>query len=385
MTNTVSQSMVLNEEQKLLKDSAREFFKEKSPVSALRTLRDNNDKLGFDQGVWYEMVQMGWTALTLPEAYNGLDFGYVGMGQILEEGGRTLAASPLFSTMCLGAQTILLAGSEAQKKALLPGIADGDVRLSLALGEGKHHMPTHIETTAKASGDGYVLNGSKTYVIDGHIAQQLIVVARTSGDAQDEAGISLFLVDANAQGLSIERTSMVDSRNAAKITLNNVNVPAEALLGAQDEGYAALSKVLDIANVCLSAELLGIISEAFERTVNYLKERKQFGIPIGAFQGLQHRAADMFCEIELCQSVVFKALIAIDTDSKDLPLLASLAKAKTSEIATLVTNEGIQMFGGIGMTDDEEIGFFIKRARVLQRTFGGHSYHADRFASLKGF
>lgn len=367
-------ALVINEEQQMLRSSASEFLNKKSPVEGMRKLRDSRSELGYDPAIWQEMAEMGWTALVIPEAYGGLDFGYTGFGQILEETGRTLCASPLISTALIGATAIQHLGSVMQKEALLPEIGAGNLIVGLAIDESGQHNPAHIETTAQAQGDQYILNGRKTFVLDGHVAQKLIVVAKTA------EGTACFLVDAGREGLSVERNVMIDSRNSATITLENVAVPASDMLSADN-----LDKVLDIARIGVAAEMLGTIREAFDRTIAYLKERKQFDKPIGSFQSLQHRASHMFCEIELCISVVIKALQAIDTDAPELPVLASLAKAKLGSVSQLVTNEAIQMYGGIGMTDDEEIGFFLKRARAANAFLGDHRFHGDRFARLRGF
>ncbi|HAS45596.1 MAG TPA: acyl-CoA dehydrogenase [Microscillaceae bacterium] len=376
-------TLVINEEQQMLKTSAAEFLKEKAPVAALRKLRDENDPQGYDKNLWKEMAEMGWASLVVPEQYGGLDFGYVGFGQLLEEMGRTLTASPMVSTVLVSTHAILLAGSDAQKEALLPAIGSGDLVMTLALEEGKQHKPTKTALSAVKSGEGYTLNGKKVFVLDGQVADKFIVVARTSDSPGDENGLTMFLVDAKAEGISMSQTPMMDSRNAATITFENVQTTE--ILGVLDQAFPVLNKVLDIACIGLSAEMLGSIQEAFERTVNYLRERKQFEVPIGSFQGLQHRAALMYGEIEICKSIVIKSLQAIDRDRKDLSRIASMCKAKIGETIKLVTNEGVQMFGGIGMTDDEEIGFFLKRARVAQQTFGDYNYHLDRYSRILGF
>ena len=378
-------ALIITEEQTMLKDSAKEFCKNRAPVSALRILRDEKSTTGYDKSVWNEMVEMGWTGLTIPEAYGGLDFGYVGLGQILEETGRTLTASPLVSNILLGTTCISLAADVTQKEMLLPAIAAGETMVTLAIDESNRHKPNNISTSAIKEGDRYILNGKKVFVLDGHTADQIIVVARTSGNSTDKDGLSLFLVDAKSEGIHIERTIMMDTRNAATITFNKVTVPASNLLGEEGKAGPHLEKTLDIARIGLSAEMLGSMLEAFDRTVTYLKERQQFGVTIGSFQALQHRAATMFGEIEICKSLVLKSLQAIDEDSKMLAALASMTKAKVSETIQLVTNEGVQMFGGIGMTDDEEIGFFMKRARVTQQTFGDANFHFDRYAKMNGY
>ncbi len=239
--------------------------------------------------------------------------------------------------------------------------------------------------TAEQTSGGYVLSGKKTFVLDGHVADQLVVVARTSGESGDRPGLTLFLVDANAKGLTTTRTLMVDSRNAAIVEFGAVEVESSAILGTVDAGAEVLDSVLDRATAALSAEMLGTCLEAYERTLQYLKDRKQFGVPIGSFQALKHRAAQMFVQIELSRSIVLDALQAVDEERPDLSTVVSVAKARISDAAFLIGNEALQMHGGIGMTDEEEIGFFLKRARVAQFTLGDASYHRDRFATQQGF
>ncbi len=377
--------LVLNDEQQMLKDAAQRFFADRAPVSALRRLRDERDATGFSRELWSEMVEMGLVGTLIDEALGGTGFGNVGMGLIAEEAGRNLSASPLLSTAVLGASLVQLAGNDSQKQALLPAIADGSRLTALALDERPRHAPRHIETRAEQNGDGFTLSGRKINVIDGHVADTLIVAARSTGQPDDSEGLTLLLVDRDAAGVSVQRTIMVDSRNAAIVTFDNVHVPADAVLGTPGKGWKPLQRVLDIANAHLAAELLGIAQESFERTVKYLQERKQFGVTIGSFQGLQHRAAHLFSEIELVKSAVLKALQALDDGDERTPELVSLAKAKACEVAELATNEGVQMHGGMGMTDEFDIGLFLKRARPVQQLFGDYRYHADRFAALRGY
>ena len=378
-------ALVLNEEQVMLKDAAAGFLAEKASVAHLRALRDSGDEQGFASEVWAEMAQMGWAGIAIPEAFGGLGYGYTGLGLVLEQAGRNLSASPLQSTVLVAATLVAELGNARQKEALLPAIAGGECLVSLALQEGLHHAPLDIASTAVRDGDDYLVSGCKLMVLDASSADQFIVIVRSSGSAGQEQGLSALLVDADSAGVSVQRRSLVDSRNAGALSLENVRVPAANLLGAEGEAWAGLAGTLDIANIGLAAELLGLSTEAFERTVAYLKERKQFGRVIGSFQGLQHRAAELFAELELARSIVLQALQAIDAGEESLALLASAAKAKLCEVAQRATNEAIQMHGGIGMTDEHEIGFFIKRARVAQHTFGDYNYHLDRFAQLSGF
>jgi len=378
-------ALVINEEQQMLKESAQGFLAEHAPLSEVRKQRDAGSATGYADNLWSQMVEMGWAAILVPEAYGGLEFGHVGMGQIVEQTGRTLTASPLFATAVLGVTVINAAGSEEQKAELLGAIASGGITTALAVDEAAHHAPAQVAMSASKQTGGYTLSGRKCFVADGGAADKLIVAARTSGQAGDTQGISLFVVDRTAAGIEVERTAVTDGRNYANIRFNDVEVSESALLGEEGKAFKALSTTLDVGNIYLAAELLGIAGETFDRTLQYLKERKQFGVLIGSFQALQHRAADWWSQIELCKSVVLKALQAADEGDMRAPALASIAKAKLSEVAELSTNEAIQMHGGIGMTDEYDIGFFIKRARPAQTLFGDNSYHTDRFAQLSGY
>ncbi|MFT5579636.1 MAG: alkylation response protein AidB-like acyl-CoA dehydrogenase [Paraglaciecola psychrophila] len=377
--------LILNEEEQMLKDAAAGFLAEKAPVAALRQLRDERSEAGYDKALWQEMAEMGWTGIAIPEAYGGLGYGYVGLGLVLEQMGRNLSVSPLQSAIATAASLINIAASEEQKQALLPDIAAGTLLVTLALQEGRHHAPANTALTATCKDGNYILNGKKVAVIDAHVADKIIVVARTSGSAGDDQGLSLFLLDSNCAGLSCERVIMVDSRNAGNIVLDNVTVSSADLVGELDGAIDALEQTLSIANTCLAAEMLGLSLQAYETTVEYLKQRSQFDAVLGSFQGLQHRAADMFAELELCKSMVLATLQAIDASAQDVHILAAGTKAKLCEVTERVTNEAIQMHGGIGMTDEFDMGFYLKRSRVAQQTLGGYSYQLDRFASLNGF
>ena len=378
-------ALVLNEEQVMLKDAAAGFLAEKATVAHQRALRDTDSEQGYDENVWREMAEMGWAGIAIPEEFGGLGYVYTGLGLVLEQIGRHLSASPLQSTVLVAATVVMELGSQAQKEQLLPAIAAGEKLVTLALQEGRHHAPEQVAATAKAEGEDWIISGCKVLVLDAHVADSFIVIARSAGESGDADGLSAFLVDADAQGVSVERRSMVDSRNVGVLSLDQVRVSAGNLLGAAGQAGAGLNRALDIANIGLASELLGLSAETFERTVGYLQERKQFGRVIGSFQGLQHRAAELFAELELARSIVLKALQTVDEGEENLSLVASAAKAKLCQVAQQATNEGIQMHGGIGMTDEHEIGFFIKRARVAQHTFGDYNYHLDRFAVLNGF
>jgi alkylation response protein AidB-like acyl-CoA dehydrogenase len=378
-------ALVLTEEQELLKDTASEFVLENSPVARLRKLRDTADSTGFSRSLWKEMAELGWTGIVFPESSGGSELGFSEFGVLLEELGRTLTPEPFVSTVLLAGSAILLGGSDAQKETILKGICDGELVLALAFQEQGRFDPYAVAMKAPASGSGFVLSGEKRFVLDGHVADQLVVVARTSGEVGDRDGLTLFLVNPAADGVEVTRTLMVDSRNAALVRLDGLQVDAAQVVGEVHKGADILDPLFDRATVGLAAELLGTTREAFDRTLEYLKTREQFGAKIGSFQGLKHRAAEMFCELELSQSVLMEALRAIDEGRDDVPQLVSAAKARISDTACLVTREAVQMFGGIGMTDEEEIGFFLKRSQAAEQTFGDAAYHRNRYANLCGY
>jgi alkylation response protein AidB-like acyl-CoA dehydrogenase len=373
---------LLTEEQTMLRDAAREWTAEKSPVSALRKVRDSKAALGYDAALWAEMGEMGWAGVVVPEAYGGSEFGYLGLGLILEETGKTLTASPLLSTALAGASALVLGASEAQKAEWLPKIATGEVVVSLAIDEGAHHAPEKTALTAGKSSDGYTLTGAKTFVIEGMAADLFVVAARTAGKPGDTAGVVLFLVPANAKGVSRSALHLADSRGHATVRFDNVEVPADNLLAG---GWGTVEGVLDRVRAGLAAEMLGASVQAFQITLEYLKTRRQFGQLIGSFQSLQHRAAKMFAEIELTRSAVEAALAAIDGNANNIPEMASLAKTRAGDTLHLVSNEMVQMHGGIGMTDEADAGLYLKRARVAEAAFGGQTYHRDRYAKLFGY
>jgi alkylation response protein AidB-like acyl-CoA dehydrogenase len=374
-------ALVLTEEQHMLSEAAAEVLGSKAGCGALRRLRDGDEpRAGYDPDLWHAMIELGWTGVLVAENDGGLGFGHVGMGQIAEHCGRSLAISPLFSTAVVGTTLITHAGNSAQKAETLPAIASGALTTALAVDESPRHAPELIECRARPSGEAFVLSGEKLFVVDGNHADCLIVAARM-GDSDD---IGLFMLSSQTPGVAITRTPMTDTSNAAMLHFSDVRIGADSLLSGADN-TRALSHTLDIANVHLAAELLGIAVESLERAVRYLKERKQFGLPIGSFQALQHRAATLWAEIELLKSLVLHALQAADESDDDIARLCSAAKARACRVAELATNESLQMHGGVGMTDDFDIGLYLKRARVAQALFGDHRYHEDRYARLSGY
>jgi alkylation response protein AidB-like acyl-CoA dehydrogenase len=351
----------------------------------MRDLRDTEDPTGFSRELWKEMAEMGWAGIVFPEEFGGAGMGYGELAVVLEECGRVLAPEPFVSTVLLGGNAILLGGSDTQQQELLPDLCSGERILAIAFQERGRFDPHAVTTRADADGDDYRITGQKQFVLDAHVADPLIVVARTSGQPDERAGLSLFLVDKDASGLSIRRNQMLDGRNAADIGLEDVRVSPAQLLGSVGGGAELLDAIFARAAIGLSAEMLGTFDEAFERTLAYLKDREQFGVKIGSFQALRHRIVDMFCELELARSVVREAVTALDEDRDDLLQMASAAKARCSDVASQITREAIQMFGGIGMTDEEEIGLFFKRSKAAELTLGDAFYHRDRYAALRGF
>jgi len=378
-------SLILTEEQELLRDSAASFVADKCSVNQLRNLRQQTEGAGFDKEIWRQVVELGWPAIPFTEEYGGLGLGYAELGIVFEELGKQLVVHPLLSSVVLGGGAIAIGGSDEQKRAILPGICQGSVLTTLAYQETARHDPYHVETSATKTGDKFTLSGRKVLVLDGCSADHIVVLARTSGKSRNRNGLTLFLVPATTPGLHAKRNVLLDSRSASTIELKDVTVDANAVIGTVDQAADILDEVLDNAAVVLSAEMLGGIQQSFDTTLEYLKTREQFGALIGSFQALKHRAARWFCEVELTRSIVLKALRALDDKSEKSRQLASAAKARASDTFFRSGKEGIQMHGGIGVTDEYDIGFYFKRARVTQMLFGDSGFHRDAFAAIKGF
>ena len=376
-------ALVLSEEQSMLRDSARGLISDHAPVSHLRQLRDSKDVTGFSRELWKTFAEMGFSGLLVPEEFGGSGLGCVEAGVVMEEIGRTLMPSPFLSTAVLAASALSRGGSAAQKAEYLPKISDGSLLAALAVDEGAKHRPLKTKLQAVRSGNGFRLSGDKAFVVDGHVADLLIVAARSAGAAGDRDGLTLFLVNPKTKGIQTERTAMVDSHNAARVRFDNVE--ADGVLGEVDQGFALLEGVLNIGRGAVASEMVGLSEEVFSRTVNYLKERKQFGRLIGEFQALQHRAAQLYIEIEITRAAVLKALQALDGDLAKAAAAVAVAKARAGSTATLAVQEGVQMHGGMGMTDQFDIGFFMKRARVCQELFGDSNFHADQLARMKSY
>lgn len=370
--------LILTEEQTMLQDAADGFLNEQAPIAHLRKLRDERDADGVSRDLWRAFGEMGFAGVIIPEALGGMGLGAVEAGVIAESLGRTLTPSPYLGSSILSAKVLIEGGSQAQQ-AWLPRIAAGEAILSLAVDEGAKHAPSRITTQAERAGNGFRLNGAKAFVLDGHVADALIVVATA------EEGTTLFLVDPATAGVEIERTVMVDAHNAARVTLTDVAVDADAVIGAVGGGEALLDGALYLGRACAASSLTGAGDQAFKTTMEYLRTRKQFGKLIGEFQALQHRAAHLFSELELARAATIGAQIALDEGREDAPLAASVAKAKAGRVAELAVQEAVQMHGGVGMTDEFDVGLFMKRVRVLNELLGDAGFHAERVARAQGF
>ena len=378
-------AMLLTDEQNMLRDAARGFLQASAPIDQLRRLRDEASSDGYDRDTWKSMAEMGWSGVLIPEDHGGVAMGHVAAGVIAEEMGRTLTASPFLSTAVMGASVLAGYGSASQCEQWLSKIADGTTNVAVAVDEDRSHSPGLVTTSAQASDRGFRISGGKSFVADGHVADLILVSARSSGGVRDENGISLFLVPRDCAGLTIERQMMVDSRNSATVQFDGVEVDFDALVGEAGAGYAVLEHVLDAGRACLAAEMLGSAQECLAQTIDYLSTRRQFDRTIGSFQALQHRAAHLFTEIEIGRSAVMRALQALDAASNDRQLIVSVAKSKVGRVAQLAAQEAIQMHGGIGMTDEFNIGFFLKRVRVAEALYGDANFHADKFARMRNY
>jgi len=371
--------LILTEEQTMLKEAADGFLSENAPIAHLRGLRDSHDADGVSRDLWKAFGEMGFAGVIIPEEHGGSGLGAVEAGVVAEALGRTLTPSPFFGSGVLSAKVLVDGGSADQQADWLPRIAAGEAILSLAVDEGAKHRPSAFATTAERSGNGFKLNGAKGFVLDGHVADALIVAARS------ENGLTLFLVDPKTAGVAIERTVMVDAHNAARIVLTDVQVDADAVVGTVDGGEALLEGALNLGRACAAASLTGAGDQAFQITLEYLRTRKQFGKLIGEFQALQHRSAHLFTEIELARAAVIGALQRLDAGKDPAGLAVSVAKAKAGRVAELAVQEAVQMHGGVGMTDEFDVGLFMKRVRVLNELLGDAGFHSEKLARAQGY
>jgi alkylation response protein AidB-like acyl-CoA dehydrogenase len=369
-------NLTKTEEEVMLADAARGFLDDAAPVSHLRKLRDAGQT--YDPALWKEMAAMGWTGILVPESAGGSDMGHAAAGVLAEEMGKTLVSSPFLSSAVIAATALRQVTGE-RSAAALAGIAAGELTYALAIDEGNKFSPDATEMVAKREGNGFRLSGKKTFVVDGGLADRVLVLART------DDGMTLFDLPKDREGISCSAQSMIDSRDSARITLDNVEATGDDVVGSVDDAMSVLKPALEAGQAALAAEMTGLAAGAFGMTVGYLKERKQFGTIIGNFQALQHRAAHLWCEVEVTASAVTSAGRALDEDPDNAALAVSLAKARATDTAKLAVIEGVQMHGGIGMTDAFDMGFYMKRARVAAEWLGDYGYHAEQVAKLRGF
>ncbi|TYL71762.1 acyl-CoA dehydrogenase family protein [Bradyrhizobium cytisi] len=372
------------EDQAMLADTVRPFLAEQAPVSHMRALRDADDRTGFSPELWKRFAELGLNGVLIDEADGGLGLGHVEAGIVLEEIGRNLTPSPFLAT-AVGAVTMLKAGSTAQRDAWLPPILAGEAVGVLAVDETARHRPERIALQAHRVGNGFRLIGEKRFVTYGHVADFLIVAARTAGSCDEELGVTLFLVERNVANLTAEADRLTDASLAARLKFDGVEVLQESIIGEIDCGFRSLTKTLSSLRAGASAEMVGVGSAALEMTVGYLRQRKQFGRLIGSFQALQHRAAHLYAEMEVARACVLKAEQLLDCGDAGAEQAVMVAKAMSGMASALAVQEGIQMHGGIGMTDEYDIGFYMKRQRVLAELFGDADYHANRLATLAGY
>ncbi len=373
--------LYLDDDQTVLQDTIRDFVAEHAPVSHMRALRDAEDETGFSRDLWKQFAEMGFTGILIGEDQGGLGLGHVEAGVVLEQIGRNLSPSPFLTTAVAAVEALKGTG---QAERWFPGIIAGETVAALAIDEAAKHRDS-IAMTAERAGNGFRLTGAKRFVAHGHTADLIIVAARTAGGADDADGITLFAVPKDAAGLSANAERLADASLAARLDFDGVEVDADAVIGEVDAGRAPLDRLLRAGRTGASAELLGVGGGAMDMTIGYMKQRKQFGTLIGSFQALQHRAAHLYSEMEVARAAVLKAQQLLDTGSDRADEAVSVAKAMTALATTLSVQESVQMHGGIGMTDEYDIGLYMKRARVLAELFGDANFHADRLAIAAGY
>jgi alkylation response protein AidB-like acyl-CoA dehydrogenase len=373
----------LSDEQKLLLDTVASFVKKQSPVSRHRALRD--DATGWSREVWQKMGEYGWLGLALPEEVGGLGGTFADVALILEQLGTTLVPEPFLPSL-VAAIPILRLGTAEQQQAYLAPLAEGRTSLALAHAEaGSRFDVSDVETRAVPAGDKYRIDGSKRWVLNGHAADTIVVSARTS-EGERGGDISLFVLDRDTPGLTIQPVKTMDGHHAAMITLTSVEVGKDRLLGAEGAGVAALEEAMDVGAAAACAEGAGIARAVLDMTTDYLRTREQFGVKIGSFQALQHRAVDMFVEVELCKSTAILAAIKVsDPDEVERKSAVSAAKVQLAASGRFVTQQAIQLHGGIGVTDEHDVGLYFKRMHVLNTIFGDEEHHVNRYARLPSF
>ena len=373
--------MILTDDQKMLQETAASFLADEGgPTKQLRHWRDTACTDGYGTDFWKKFGDLGLTGISIPESQGGLGLGVTEAALVLEEIGRNLTPSPFLATAVAATRAI---EGTAHGERWYPGVLAGEAVLALAVEEGPRHAPEHTALAATRSGNGFVLNGHKQFVVQGNSADMVVTAARTSGSPGDRTGITLFAVLKGAA--ETERVNLADSSKAARMAFDNFALDADAVIGEVDGGWAPLSRALDAGRAGAASELVGVAAGSAALTFDYLRTRKQFGKLIGEFQALQHRAAHLYGEIEIARAAVLKAAQSLDSGDERAELFVSVAKAKAGEVASLAAREGVQMHGGIGMTDEHDIGLYLKREAVLGELFGDVYYHRNRVAELSSY
>jgi alkylation response protein AidB-like acyl-CoA dehydrogenase len=370
-----------SDEQEMLRQTTRAFLQEHCPTTFVRQMME--DDKGYSPALWKEMADLGWLGLAFPEAYDGQGLGFVDLTVILEEMGAALLPSPFLSTVLLAGQTILIGGSETQKKTYLPKIADGSLIATLAMTEPSARFDAAGISEVKATpvADGFRITGTKLFVPDAHVAEVMVVAARTKEAGDKSFGITLFLVESNTPGISTTLLKTMDqTRKQCEVVFDNVHVGRDCLLGMLDMGWPVLRKVLNSATVALCAEMVGGAQRVLDISVAYAKERVQFGRPIGSFQAIKHKCAEMMLQVESAKSAAYYAAWAVDEDVPEAPLAVSMAKAYCSDAYCHTAGEGIQVHGGIGFTWEHDMHLYFKRAKYAEFTFGDATYHRELVA-----
>jgi alkylation response protein AidB-like acyl-CoA dehydrogenase len=374
---------LLTDDQKMLQETAASFLEEEGSIARqLRHWRDIGCKDGFGHGLWKQFAELGLTGICIPESHGGLALGATEAALVLEEIGRNLTPSPFLTTAVAAARAI--EGTQHADR-WFSGILSGDAVLALAIDEGPRHAPEQTALEARRQGNGFLLHGTKQFVVQAASADMIVTAARTSGSPGDTDGLTVFAVPKNVAGLGVDNAALVDSSKAARLAFDNVELDADAVIGEVDGGWAPLSRALNAGRAGAAAELVGVAAGTSAMTLDYLRQRKQFGKLIGEFQALQHRAAHLYAEIEIARAAAFKAAELLDSGDEGVDLYVSVAKAKAADVASLAVREGVQMHGGIGMTDEHDIGLYMKREAVLSEFFGDVFYHRNRVAELSGY
>jgi alkylation response protein AidB-like acyl-CoA dehydrogenase len=372
---------LLTDDQKMLQETAASFLREEGSIARqLRHWRDTGCTDGYGTDFWKKFAELGLTGICIPEDQGGLGLGSVEAALVLEEIGRNLTPSPFLTTAVAGARAI---EGTAHAERWYPGILSGEAVLALAIDEGRRHAPEQTALSAERRGNGFVLNGAKQFVVHGNSADMLLTLARTSGSPGDREGLTLFAVPKGAA--DVESVTLADSSKAARIKFDNVELDADAVVGEVDNGREPLARALNAGRAGAAAELVGVAAGATAMTVDYLKQRKQFGKLIGEFQSLQHRAAHLYGEIEIARAAALKAAELIDSGDRKAELMVAVAKAKAASVSKLAVQEGVQMHGGIGMTDEHDIGLYMKRDAVLGELFGDVYHHRNKVAEISGY